>query len=223
MSTGIVIISNYMKEHYVPYKKKILVAHDAVSLERFAGTIDKVKTRAKLGFGLAEKICVYAGTISQLKGINYVLTAARILPEVSFVLIGPVSSEFTHRVLLSNVKFFGRVEQKDLPGILQSADVLLLPHPRGEYSQSPMKLFEYMASGVPIVASRLPSISEVLNDKNAVLVEPESGRALVDGIKKILDDTHHSQALAKKAYDDVQNYTWKKRGLAISEFIENNI
>ncbi len=221
LSIGIIVISNYMREHYSPYKKKILIAHDAVSLKRFADTTSREEARKSLGILSDENICVYAGTISKLKGIEYVILAARILPKVKFLLVGFVSPEFTKENWPPNVELLGRVEQKDLPKILRAANVLLLPHPKSEYSQSPMKLFEYMASGVPIVASRLPSISEILNDGNAVLVEAENGEALASGIERILGDTYHSQAIAKKAHNDVQNYTWEKRGIAIAGFIKN--
>src|SRR3989338_1456050 len=223
MAKGIIVISNYMREYYLSYKKEILVAHDAVSLKRFVSTIGRDEARKSLGLSYRENICVYAGTVSKLKGIEYVISAARILPKVRFLLVGSISLEFTNINLPTNVKLLGRVEQKDLPQILRAANVLLLPHPRGEYSQSPMKLFEYMASGVPIVTSRLPSISELLNDRNAILVEPESGDALAKGIKRVLDDNDHSQVIAKKAYNDVQSFTWEKRGVAITEFIKKNI
>lgn len=223
MATGIIVISNYMREHYLRYDKKILVVHDAVSLERFAVKIDRAEVRKKLGLATDKKICVYAGTISRLKGIEYVVGAARLLPEVSFLLVGIISPEFSNAVLSHNVRILGRVEQKELPNILQAADVLLLPHPKGEYSQSPMKLFEYMASGIPIVASRLPSISEVLNDKNSVLVEPENGEALARGIENVIDGATDAAAIAAQAYSDVQNYTWEKRGVAIASFIKNEI
>ena len=221
MATGLIVISNYMREHYLLYEKKILVVHDAVSLKRFTGKIDRKEARKKLGFMFDEKICVYAGTVSKLKGVQYVIEAARTLPNISFILVGIISPEFTNVAVPSNVKILGRIEQKELPDILQVADVLLLPHPKGEYSQSPMKLFEYMASGVPIVASRLPSISEVLNDRNSVLVEAENRDALAWGIERVLNDNVFSRTIAEQAYNDVQNHTWDKRGVAITGFIKN--
>lgn len=222
-ATGIIVISNYMKEHYLPYKKKILVAHDAVSIKRFGSKIGKDEARRKLGIDLKKKICVYTGTISKLKGSDYIFEAARILPDVDFLLVGHISQEFKNIDLPANVKLLGRKEQKELPLILKIADALLLPHPKGEYSQSPMKLFEYMASYVPIVASSLPSILEVLNNKNAVLVEPENKDSLVSGIKILFGDKLLSDTLAKKAYNDVGNYTWQARGIKITEFINKNI
>jgi len=220
-ATGIIVISSYIKEHYLPYKKKILVAHDAVSLKRFDSKVGKDEARKKLGINLNKKICVYTGTISKLKGSDYIFETARILPDVDFLLAGRVSQEFKNIDLPVNIKLLGRKEQKELPLILKSADTLLLPHPKGEYSQSPMKLFEYMASGHPIVTSDLPSIREILDKNNAMLVEPNSARKLVEGIKKVLQDKNLIDKISKQAFDDVKNYTWEKRGEKIAEFIKS--
>ena len=217
IATGIIVISDYMREHYLPYKKRILVAHDAVSLQRFTVTTDKNKAREKLGLELGKNICVYTGTVSKLKGLDNVFATAKVL----FLIVGQVSPEFTDVNLPPNVRLLGKKEQRELPLIIQAADVLLLPHPKGEYSQSPMKLFEYMASGRPIVASNLPSISEILDNKNSVLVEAGDKEALAFGIKKVLENKDFSNAIAKKAYEDVKNHTWESRGTVISEFIKD--
>jgi len=221
MATGIIVISNYMKRYYLSYKKEILVAHDAVSLKRFDSKIDKNEARKKFGIDLNKRICVYAGTISKLKGSDYIFEAARVLPNVDFLLVGHISQEFKNIDLPANVKLLGKKEQKELPLILKIADALLLPHPKGEYSQSPMKLFEYMASKCPIVASDLPSIREILNENNAVLVKPEEVVELVEGIKKVLRDKNLSDEISKQAFNDVKNYTWEKRGKKIAEFIKS--
>src|SRR3989344_8468965 len=123
LATGIIVISSYMREHYLSYKKEILVSHDAVSLKRFVSPINKKEAREKLGLPSNKNICVYAGTVSKLKGIDYVINAAHVLPEVLFLFAGSISREFDNEVFPPNIKLLGRVEQKDLPHILRSADV----------------------------------------------------------------------------------------------------
>lgn len=223
ISTGIIVISNYLKEYYLPYKKNILIVHDAVSLERFSGVFNKGKVRKDLGILPGDKVCLYAGTVSRLKGVDYIFVTAKILPDFVFLLVGPALGEFVGINVPKNVKLLGAREQSELPPILHCADVLLLPHPKGEYSQSPMKLFEYMASGVPIVASRLPSISEVLNNNNAILIEAENANALASGIQKVVNDKSFSDKISKQAYQDVRSYTWEERGRKIATFIISRI
>ncbi len=98
---------------------------------------------------------------------------------------------------------------------LRGADVLALPNPASSISStftSPLKLFEYMASGRPIVASDLASLREVLrNGKNALLVEPGNPQALAAGIQRLKDDAALGRRLAEQAMQDVREFTWARR------------
>ena len=77
---------------------------------------------------------------------------------------------------------------------------------------SPIKLFEYMATGRPIVATKLPTIQEILTDKvDSVLVKPDSVCELKRGIELLLNDEKLASAISTKAYRDVKNYTWEER------------
>ena len=76
-----------------------------------------------------------------------------------------------------------------------------------------------MASGRPIVASSLPSITEILNSKNAVLVKPDDVRSLMEGVIKLLDYSLFGFELAKKGLEDVQDYTWQNRAVLVLNFL----
>ena len=84
---------------------------------------------------------------------------------------------------------------------------------------SPLKMFEYMASGVPIVSSELPSIREVLNETNAVLVKADSAKSLAEGMKQILLNDDLSVNISDNALKDAQEYTWHNRVNNILKFI----
>ena len=83
-----------------------------------------------------------------------------------------------------------------------------------------MKLFEYMASGVLIVASNLPSLREVLSDgKNALLCDPGNTEALAGTLCRALSNVEIGQVVAKQALVDVKQYTWRKRAKSILKFV----
>jgi len=84
---------------------------------------------------------------------------------------------------------------------------------------SPLKMFEYMASKRPIIASGLPSIREILNENNAVLVRPGDYKDLADGIEKVIINKELSGRLAEQAFKDAQEYSWEKRAERILDFI----
>jgi len=110
--------------------------------------------------------------------------------------------------------------------VMKACDVCTIPWPWTEFSAdytSPLKLFEYMASGVPIVASDLPSMKEILrHGENAWLVRPGDPLALAEGIRILLSDRKRAESLAKTAREDVRSYTWEARAAQIIDLIREN-
>jgi len=115
----------------------------------------------------------------------------------------------------ARVTFTGLLPPAAVAARLRQADVLTLPNPASAISStftSPLKLFEYMASGRPIVASDLPALREVLRDgENALLVEPGSPQALTAGILRIKHDAALGRRLAAQAMVDAGQFTWARR------------
>jgi glycosyltransferase involved in cell wall biosynthesis len=113
------------------------------------------------------------------------------------------------------LQFVDRVANSQVPYWIQTFDLAVAPFPNKEhyaYFMSPMKLFEYMASGVPIVASDLPSIREVLrHGENALLVKPNHPKLLVKNLEQILDNYNLARGLGNLAQANVQVYTWENR------------
>jgi glycosyltransferase involved in cell wall biosynthesis len=106
---------------------------------------------------------------------------------------------------------------------LEAADLLVLPMNKdlsyGVYS-SPLKLFEYMASGTPILASDFGAIKEVLNEKNSFLFNPEDINDFIEKIKYISDNNEKAIKIGKESLKLVKEYTWEKRAAGILSFLK---
>jgi len=91
----------------------------------------------------------------------------------------------------------------------------VLPNPASAISDrftSPLKLFEYLAAGRPIVASRLPALEEVLvHEENALLVAPGDAAALAAAIDRVTRDPALALRLARRAFTDAERFTWARR------------
>jgi len=85
---------------------------------------------------------------------------------------------------------------------------------------SPLKIFEYMSSCKPIVASDLTVLKEILNSNNSLLVNPDDENEWVCAILK-LHDKNERYKISRQAYLDFQNYTWTNRALYLTENIFN--
>lgn len=220
MARGVVVVSARVKKEYA-HAARTVVVHDAVDLKRFAAALGKQAAREGLGVAPQTALAVYTGSVSRLKGLHYVYAAAEALPHVQFVCAGRVVGDAGEPP--ANVQLLGHRDQGELPALLRAADVLVLPHPDNDFSQSPLKLFEYMASGTPIVSTRLASICEVLTEHNSFLVAPNSADALAAGITEVLEDPAGAAARAAVAREDVAAHTWEARGKTIAEFIHRTI
>ena len=109
---------------------------------------------------------------------------------------------------------------------IKAMDALAIPFPdRPHYAfyASPLKLFEYMASGRPIIASDLPALREILNEKNALFFKPENAEDFAKAVRMLKASNMFGYHLSQQALADVKNYTWKCRAGKILDFIGNKI
>jgi glycosyltransferase involved in cell wall biosynthesis len=206
---------------------EILVAPDGVDLEKFAGHLDKNSARVELGLPKEKSIALYAGHFYTWKGVEIFAEAARLIPEVTCVLVGGVDEDYERLKReyadAPNVIILPFQNREKIPVYLAAADVLVLPNrSTSELSSrytSPLKLFEYMAAHRPIVASDLPSLREVLDESTAILVAPDEPTAVAAGIRRILDMPDIGERLAATARDRVQGFTWTSRARNILAFL----
>jgi len=229
----IIVINNKLKELVIGLgikPSKILVAHDGVDLEQFDVEKSKEQCRQELDLPLDKKLIIYTGQLFKWKGVYVLAKASQFLEDdCQIIFVGGMEDDIkklkaqSSKLKTKNILFVGHRPPAEIPYWLKSADVLILPNSSKEKISklytSPIKMFEYMASGAPIVASNLPSLREILNENNAILVKPDSSEHLVQGINTILKEADFSAKIAEQAYQDVQKYTWQKRAKNIINFI----
>jgi glycosyltransferase involved in cell wall biosynthesis len=123
------------------------------------------------------------------------------------------------------VQFTGFVHRRDVAPILERADVLVMPHtatPVSERYASPLKLFEYMATGKPIVASDLAAVREVLSDgDNACLVRAGDPESLASGIANVLEHPDLAERIARRAFDAAVKFTWARRAERLDALLDS--
>lgn len=228
----IIVITQKLKNSFV--KKgidadKILVASDGVDLEKFDIKKTQQECRKRLGLVLDKKVVLYTGHLYSWKGTQVLASSVGYLdPETLVYFVGGTKKDVknfkTQNSSVKNLVATGHRPHQEIPYWLKAADVLILPNSGkqniSKYWTSPLKLFEYMASKRPIIASKLPSIKEILNENNSLLVEPDNPEKLAEGIKNVLKNPNFSDKILNQAFQDVQDYTWQKRAGEILKFIK---
>ncbi len=166
----------------------------------------------------------YAGHLYPWKGVDVLVRALSLAPSIRGVIVGGHPQEADRdRIaglireldLESRVEVAGLVRPGDVPGALAAATTLVLPNTATAISErytSPLKLFEYLALGRPIVASDSPAIREVLtHGETALLVPPGEPRALADALTLLSRDRALAARLGAAANALSASYTWEAR------------
>ena len=220
-----VLVTNEWKlrkfqEEYPREASKAFLEPNAVDVARFSVETPRSAARATLGLPLDARIAVYTGHLYAWKGVDVLAEAMRSMGSVHAYVVGgtdPDRAAFLRRWgSIANLHVVGMRPHEEIPVWQRAADVLILPNTAKEeisaHYTSPMKLFEYMASGTPIVASDIPSIREITGDERAILVTPDSPEALSGGIRTALASLSEKPRLAQAW---VQDHTWAARAQRI--------
>lgn len=165
-------------------------------------------------------VVVYAGGLSRVRGLREMVSAVQLLPpklDARLLLLGSPTGEEARLELArlkgtQGVEFGGWQSREALAQDLARAKIgLLLFHPAPDHVLAlPNKLFEYMAAGLPIVASDFPLWREIIEaERCGVLVDPLDPRSIADGIRLLLESPDEAHAMGQRGRAAVeQRYNW---------------
>jgi glycosyltransferase involved in cell wall biosynthesis len=128
---------------------------------------------------------IYVGHVTRSKGCDTILTIARRLPHITFELVGPVSDDMSECVIPDNAVLVGDVPQDSVFDRLLDADVFLFPTLTEGF---PNALVEAMACGLPVIASKVGAIPEMLEGEGGIMVEPGNPEGFVTAMTTLYED-----------------------------------
>jgi len=176
---------------------------------------------------------VYAGQLYPWKGVDVLVEAMAQFESARLVILGGLAGEGDIARIRALVAARGLTERTELPGTvpqaqvaeeLRRAAVVVVPFLKSvmtERHTSPLKAFEAMAAGRPIVCTDLPSSREFLRPgENALLVPPGDASALAAAIQRILSDGALALRIARTAHDEAPRYSWDARAAQLRELLE---
>jgi glycosyltransferase involved in cell wall biosynthesis len=177
-------------------------------------------------------LAVYAGGLYQFKGVDMLVDVAEKLPDVQFAIAGGDSSQVTAYQELAkskqvnNIKFLGYLPQNQLASLLQAADVLTHPHCLTEAATftSPLKFFDYMASGTPIVATEISSLLEFKSGNIAATwCAPDHPHQFAESIQASLTKYPRKVEGYAETMDFVKHFSWENRIEKILSYVDEEV
>lgn len=226
----LVVISGGLRDLYAEAypdlpADRIVVCHDGADpvADGAAAESDAFRQGQTDGFRAG-----YVGSLYPGRGIDLIVDLARRLPDIDFHVAGGEEADIAHwrdaASDVGNLHLHGFLPPRATDAFRMAMDVLLAPYQENTTAvagrhrvttkfMSPLKVFEYMASGRPIVCSDLPILREVLQDgRNALLVAPCDPEAWVHAIQRLRDDPAQAGVLGARAQEDfLREYTWQGR------------
>ncbi len=202
------------------------VEHDAFEPVLFAGAPDRAEARRRLGLDAERPLVVYTGGLLAWKGVDLLVDAAAELPDAEVAIVGGMDADVARlrerAAGRRNVRLLGFRPPGEVPAWVAAADVGVVPnrsHPAisARYT-SPLKVFEAMAVGLPLVASDLPSLREVLGE-DAVYFAPDDAAALAAALRRALDDAELRARISERLRARAAEHTYDARAGRILDWM----
>lgn len=216
-------------EHYISesrflrrYRNKIVVIPNGVNLQEFELSYTKEECRKKLNLPIDKKILLFLGYLSPYKGPDILVKAMpkiiKEVPDTELVFVGKGNmicelETLSKKLGVENkVLFTGFIDDSLKSLYYKAADIFILPSTMSTESFGIVNL-EAMASSIPIVASNIGGIPDVIkNEINGLLVQPKDPEGLANSIIKLLNDKSLAIKLGDNGRKLLENYTWEKIG-----------
>jgi glycosyltransferase involved in cell wall biosynthesis len=224
----IICVSEQLKTHLVRKwqipAQKILVFSNCVDVEQFRPD-SNIRRQVRESLGIKkEPLILFVGNFYEWHDIGTLLGAfSSVLnerPDARLILVGDGTQRETmeqrsNELNVSHaVHFIGRIPHADVPGYMASADIAIVPYPKMDQKNwlSPLKLFEYMASARPIVASAVGQVVNIIqHEENGLLVPPDDVTQMADAIMRLVADKELRMRLGKQARNDaIQHHSWEE-------------
>ncbi len=231
----VVVVSQVLRDELISAgvpSDKIVVNPNGVDPTIFRPDRDGLAVRRHLGPG-SEVVVGFSGTFGAWHGIPTLTRALPMVVEARGCVHWLLMGDGPERVLIDraieqgdlrrSVTLTGMLPHAQMPDYLAACDILVSPHGTqvdgGEFFGSPTKLYEYMAMGRPIVASRVGQIAEVLSDEaSALLVPPDDAAALCRAVVRLVDDPGLRARLGAAAREAaVAHHTWRRNADRVLE------
>jgi len=208
--------------------EKILINPNGVDLDLFSySATERTSIRAQLGISEQSYVIGFSGSLKPWHGIDNLMKSYRVvekqIPDSCLLIIGGADGK--ERESTGKIIFTGKVSYQEMPKYLSACDVCVAPYPKLEpFYFSPIKVIEYMAMRIPVVASDQGQISELLSQERGILYDPETNDHLVEALTWVFENPAVAKSSARMACEYVeQNLTWKNNVDRAIYFMQNTI
>lgn len=225
-------VSNDLKHYFLKQgmpEEKIHVITNGADITRFIPRINKQKVVGK--YALQNKIVVgFVGSFHYWHGVENLISLIEgtlaLQPNICFLMVGeggPMKSKLeefiTKKGHRDRVILTGHIEHEEIPQYISTMDIVLAPYPKLDFFYySPVKIYEYMACGKPVVTTRIGQIAEIIQDgKNGFLCRPDDVKQMQARISELVTSPSLRALIGEAATQTmVEHHSWRKKAEQLS-------
>lgn len=211
----IALTEDMKKEIEMICNKNVFVIPNGIDIKRFKN-LSKENIRKRLKITNDEKIIIFVGRLEDIKGVKYLIEAMKSIKQkdknIKLMLVGDGEDRGKLERLVKeldleeNVIFIGKVPNEKVPEYMVVSDVFVLPSLSESFG---IVNLEAMASGLPIVATKVGGLPEIIKDgENGFLVEPKNTKEITEKVLLLLEDIELNKRIAEKNKEEVKKYSW---------------
>ncbi|CAK8716739.1 Glycosyltransferase involved in cell wall bisynthesis [Candidatus Electrothrix gigas] len=221
LPSHIMLVSEELKRYYTSSgisPRKMTCVPNGVEIDSFTPSVNGDRVRDK--FGLKDKVVIgFSGNFAPWHGLDFLADTMRTIYEsgkfdnIAFFLVGRPGTQIVMPELPDEITVVtGRVNYAEMPEYLAAIDIFVAPYPPIEpFYFSPLKIFEAMSMGTPVIASAQGQICELITDQhNGILYPPGDRDALRNGIERLIIEKEQRAKFGANARKTIEeNFTWK--------------
>jgi len=213
----IALTEDMKKEMQKICNRGVPVIPNGIDLEKFGDLPTKEAIRGRLGLNNSDSVIVFVGSLRPVKGVKYLIQAMDIVRQkdtnARLMLVGDGEERDYLRSVVSElhlgryVTFVGEVTNDDVPQYMIASDVFALPSLSEGF---PVVSLEAMASGLPIVATKIGGLPEIIEDgRNGFLVKPREAKEIAEKVLHLLGDDDLRKRISENNKEKAKSYSWK--------------
>lgn len=227
-------IASYLVQRFHCQMKKVEIISNGVNTKIFHPIDDETlitNCRKRLKIGKEDRVITFVGNLAPWQGVDYLIQVApliiRDIKNTKFLIIGDgiLKKEFENEVdrlgLSDNFIFTGMVAYKEIPLYINIADICIVLKKKLKSGYSPIKLYEYMACGKPVVSSNVEGLEFIDTERAGYVIDPKNITSLYECLSDLLNDRQKRMAMGQKGLEIVrEKFDWELKVAKVEKLMK---
>ncbi len=222
---AVIALTNDMKQALQKlHRREVILIPNGVDIDKFS-TLSREEARSKFNIKDNERMLIFVGRLTPIKGVRFLIKAMALIRQqhlgVRLLIVGDGEErqnleELADKLNLKKwVSFLGQTPSERIPEYMVASDIFVLPSLSEGF---PLTILEAMASGLPIVTTRVRGLPEIVKDgENGFLVEPQNPGQIAERVLLILSDDALRERMAKNNWQQAKQYSWQNVAKSLEE------